>query len=84
MFQILLFAYIINSRLNFLYDKSLTVFTAPHIIYSLFINVIYIGGFGIVRTAVKRTGRDKGRSFAVKTISKSAVLLRNSGLSTVS
>ncbi len=45
--------------------------------------VIGIGGFGMVRTVVKKTGPDKGSTYALKSISKVAVLLRNSGISTV-
>jgi serine/threonine protein kinase len=39
-----------------------------------------VGGFGLVRLAFKGTGDDKSRPYALKTMSKAAVLKRNSGI----
>jgi hypothetical protein len=46
--------------------------------------VLGIGGFGMVRLARKLTGDDKGKEYAMKSMSKEAILQRTSGLSAVS
>ena len=38
-----------------------------------------LGGFGIVRRVVKQTGSDKGTEYAMKSMSKAAILKRSSG-----
>jgi len=42
-----------------------------------------LGGFGVVRRAVKLTGDDRGVEYAMKSMSKSAILKRSSGPSSV-
>ena len=42
-----------------------------------------IGGFGIVRLVEKKYGQDKNKLFAMKSLSKYAVLKRQSGISSV-
>lgn len=43
-----------------------------------------VGGFGVVRLVVKNTGLDKDTSYALKSLSKSAVIKRPSGYGAVS
>lgn len=43
------------------------------------IHVIGVGGFGIVRCVQKRTGADRGVMYALKSMSKEAILTRTSG-----
>lgn len=42
-----------------------------------------LGGFGIVRRVVKQTGDDKGSEYAMKSMSKAAILKRSSGPTSV-
>eukprot|EP00981_Chlorochromonas_danica_P007897 scaffold1900_cov183-Ochromonas_danica.AAC.3 len=42
--------------------------------------VLGIGGFGLVRKAIKLTGQDRGRTYAMKTTAKASVLARSTGL----
>lgn len=44
---------------------------------------IGLGGFGIVRRVVKQTGDDKGSEYAMKSMSKAAILKRTSGPTSV-
>jgi serine/threonine protein kinase len=46
-------------------------------------SVIGIGGFGMVRHAIKVTGNDRKTLFAVKSLSKAVILKRSSGLAAV-
>ena len=45
--------------------------------------VLGLGGFGCVRITRKLTGVDKNKLYALKSLSKNAVLLRSSGISSV-
>ena len=42
-----------------------------------------LGGFGIVRRVTKQTGEDKGAEYAMKSMSKAAILKRSSGPTSV-
>lgn len=42
--------------------------------------VLGIGGFGLVRKAIKLTGQDRGQAYAMKTTAKASVLARSTGL----
>jgi hypothetical protein len=46
-------------------------------------SVIGIGGFGMVRQAIKVTGNDRNVMYAVKSLSKAVILKRSSGLAAV-
>lgn len=45
--------------------------------------ILGLGGFGMVRLVSKLTGKDKGKEFALKSMSKDAVLKRSSGPSSI-
>ena len=58
------------------YDIDLSSFSAPK-------RILGIGGFGMVRAVTKIGGADKNTAYALKSLSKSAVLQRSSGTTAV-
>ena len=58
------------------YDVDLSSFSPPR-------RVLGIGGFGMVRAVTKITGADKNTAYALKSLSKGAVLQRSSGIAAV-
>ncbi len=77
-----------NSYLNYLDEKkktlSLTTWNELEIDYSHFSNskeLLGIGGFGVVKLVEKLSGPDKGKLYALKSLSKSAILQRSNGIS---
>lgn len=58
------------------YDIDLSSFSPPK-------RILGIGGFGMVRAVTKITGNDKNTVYALKSLSKSAVLQRSSGTAAV-
>jgi hypothetical protein len=55
---------------------DLSCFTPPR-------RVLGLGGFGCVRETTKVVGKDKGKRYALKSLAKTAVLARSSGVSSV-
>ena len=58
------------------YDVDLSSFSPPR-------RVLGIGGFGMVRAVTKINGVDKNTAYALKSLSKGAVLQRSSGIAAV-
>ena len=58
------------------YEIDLSSFSPPK-------RILGIGGFGMVRAVTKMTGSDKNTTYALKSLSKSAVLQRSSGTAAV-
>ena len=58
------------------YEIDLTSFSPPK-------RILGIGGFGMVRAVTKLTGTDRSTAYALKSLSKSAVLQRSSGTAAV-
>ncbi len=51
--------------------------------YPATISILGVGGFGLVTSVIKQNGPDSGNTYAMKSMSKSALLKRTSGLSSV-
>ena len=75
-----------KSQLKFDYTYSLTTWNEAEIDRTHFTTssqLLGVGGFGIVRLVQKISGQNKGETYALKSLSKAAVLQRPSGISSI-